>query len=148
VIRKAAASDESAIRACAEAAYGRYVAAIGKKPAPMVSDFAAQIDAGRIHVAVDRKNTLLGFIVFYRDGASMFLETIAVHPAAAGKGLGKALIGFCETEARRLGLENVRLYTNRKMTENHMFYSRLGYRETGSSTEDGFDRVYFEKGLT
>lgn len=147
MIRKANGADEPAIRACAEAAYSRYVEAIGRKPAPMVADFAAQIAGGKVHVAVDETDRLQGFIVFFPDDARMFLENVAVHPAATGKGIGKALIGFCEAEARRLGLEAVTLYTNVKMTENLTIYPRLGYVEAGRRTEDGFDRVYFEKGL-
>lgn len=147
VIRKANGADEPAIRACAEAAYSRYVAAIGRKPAPMIADFAAQIAEGKVHVAVDDAGSLQGFIVFFARADRMFLENVAVDPAAAGRGMGKALIGFCEAQALRLGLETVMLYTNEKMTENLLIYPRLGYREIGRRTEDGFDRVYFEKAL-
>lgn len=147
VIRLAAASDEAAVRACAEAAYQRYVEAIGREPAPMVADFGTQIADGKVHVAADGSGNLQGFIVFFPKDARMFLENVAVHPAAAGKGIGKALIGFCEAEARLLGLDAVALYTNAKMTENLTIYPRLGYLETGRRTEDGFDRVYFEKAL-
>lgn len=59
--------------------------------------------------------------------------------------MGKALIAFCENEARRLGLDAVRLYTNEKMTANLSIYLRLGYTETGRRIEDGFKRVFFEK---
>ncbi|MDB5383431.1 MAG: Acetyltransferase, family [Rhodospirillales bacterium] len=52
MIRKAAQADEAAIRACAEAAYLPYVAAMGRKPPPMVADFATQIAEGTVHVAV------------------------------------------------------------------------------------------------
>jgi hypothetical protein len=31
------------------------------------------------------------------------------------------------------------------MTANLSIYPRLGYTETGRRTEDGFNRVYFEK---
>ena len=34
------------------------------------------------------------------------------------------------------------------MTENLDFYPRLGYLETHRISEDGFDRVYFEKDLS
>jgi hypothetical protein len=33
------------------------------------------------------------------------------------------------------------------MTENQAIYARLGYRETGRRTEDGYQRVYMEKDL-
>lgn len=77
----------------------------------------------------------------------MFLENVAVTPAAAGHGIGKPLIRFCEDTARGQGLGRVRLYTNEKMAETLMIYPRLGYAEVGRRTEDGFNRVYFEKAL-
>ncbi|MEC9102228.1 MAG: GNAT family N-acetyltransferase, partial [Pseudomonadota bacterium] len=49
--------------------------------------------------------------------------------------------------ARAEGLETVKLYTNVKMQANLTLYPRLGYVETARKSEDGFDRVYFEKRL-
>ena len=37
--------------------------------------------------------------------------------------------------------------TNEKMTENLTLYPRLGYCEVARRTEDGFNRVYFQKTL-
>lgn len=139
------AADEPAVRACAERAYARYVAAIGREPAPMVADFAAQIGAGLVHVAEDAAGRLAGFIVFFPKDGRMFLENVAVRPEVAGRGIGGTLIRFCEVEARRAGLAAVRLYTNARMTENLSLYPRLGYVEVARRTEDGFDRVFFEK---
>ena len=145
MIRKAVTTDEAAVRQCAENAYVRYVAAIGRKPAPMVADFAAQIASGHVHVAVGGDGRLQGFVVCFRRDDHMFLENVAVEPAAAGRGIGKSLIAFCEAEARRLGLGAVHLYTNLKMTENLSIYPRLGYVEVARRSDDGFDRVFFEK---
>lgn len=148
MIRLARRDDEAAIRACAESAYARYVAAIGRKPAPMVADFSAQIEARQAYVAEDADNQFQGFIVFYPEGQHMLLENVAVLPSAAGRGIGKALIGFCEEEARRRGFNAVHLYTNEKMTENLSIYPRLGYAEVARRAEGGFNRVFFEKPLT
>ncbi|MES0882776.1 GNAT family N-acetyltransferase [Roseibium sp. SCP14] len=123
------------------------MAAIGRKPAPMVADFEAQIQAGLIHAAFDAKGALLGFIVFFPKDDHMFLENVAVDPSAAGRGIGKLLIGYCEEAARREGLGSIRLYTNEKMTENLAIYPHLGFAETERRSEDGFNRVYFEKRL-
>lgn len=144
MIRQAQASDEPEIRDCAEQAYARYVPSIGRKPAPMVADFAAQIAAGEVWVATDERNVFQGFIAFYEEDGHILLENVAVLPRAAGHGVGKALIGFCEDAARQRGM-NVHLYTNEKMTENLSIYPRLGYVEVGRRSEDGFNRVYFEK---
>ncbi|TWF50398.1 GNAT family N-acetyltransferase [Neorhizobium alkalisoli] len=147
MIRPAVEADESDIRTCAESAYTRYIEAIGKRPAPMDADFAAQIEAGEVHVSAADDGAFQGFIVFFPENGRMFLENVAVMPSAAGKGVGKSLIGFCEDEARRLGLAAVELYTNEKMIENLSIYPRLGYVETGRRTENGFNRVFFEKTL-
>ena len=70
-----------------------------------------------------------------------------VEPAFRRRGVGKALIGFCENAARQRGM-NVHLYTNEKMTDNLSIYPKLGYVEVARRSEDGFNRVYFEKALT
>tara|TARA_R110000737_G_scaffold318304_1_gene329180 strand:- start:1244 stop:1702 length:459 start_codon:yes stop_codon:yes gene_type:complete len=144
-IRLAQAADEIAVRECAERAYERYVAAIGKKPAPMVADFASMIASGIVHVAVERDAEVLGFVVFYPEGEHVLLENVAVRPDAEGQGIGRRLIAFCEAEAKRSNAKSVKLYTNEKMTENLSIYPHLGYRETERKTEDGFNRVFFEK---
>ena len=145
VIRQATANDEPAIKDCAQQAYARYVPLIGKKPAPMVADLQAQIAAGQVYIAAAEGGELQGFVVFYPEGKHILLESVAVLPGAAGRGIGKSLIRFCEDEARRCDFDAVRLYTNEKMTENLSFYPRLGYIEVARRTEDGFNRVFFEK---
>ncbi len=147
MIRQAVASDEPKIRECAEQAYARYIPLIGRKPAPMGADYAAQIAAGEVYVAMDEQNDLLGFIVFYAEDGHVLLENVAVLPRAAGRGVGKALVGFCENAARHCALSAVHLYTNEKMTDNISIYHKLGYVEVGRRTEDGFNRVYFEKSI-
>lgn len=147
VIRQAIVTDEPEIRDCAEQAYARYVSLIGRKPAPMVADLKGQIAAGEIYVAADDEGSLQGYIVFYPVEQHIFLESVAVLPSAAGRGIGKSLIGFCEGEARRRGFCAVHLYTNERMSENLAIYAQLGYAEVARRTEDGFDRVFFEKTL-
>lgn len=128
-------------------AYARYVPRIGRKPAPMLADYAAQIAAGEVFVACGDDDALKGFVVFYPQGDTMMLENVAVRPEAAGAGIGRALIAFCEEAARQAGLDAVILYTNEKMTENIALYPRLGYREAERRSEDGFNRVFFRKDL-
>ncbi|MDZ5602005.1 GNAT family N-acetyltransferase [Pseudomonas sp. RP23018S] len=146
MIRPARPTDEPEIRTCAEQAYARYVPLIGRKPAPMFADYAAQIAAAQVSVAL-RDHVFLGFIVFYAVDRHMLLENVAVMPACAGQGVGKALIDHCEQAARQQRLTDVQLYTHQRMTDNLAIYTRLGYVEVGRRTEDGFQRVYFEKTL-
>ena len=148
MIRQALPSDEPDVRACAEQAYERYVPAMGRKPAPMVADFAAQIAEGNVYLSTDDKGVFEGFIVFYAEDRHVMLENVAVLPSAAGRGVGKKLIAFCEDTTRQRGFGAVHLYTNEKMVENLSIYPRLGYVEVDRRTEAGFNRVYFEKSLS
>ena len=147
MIRQAILQDEPAVRACAEQAYARYIPILGKKPAPLLADFGAQIADGIIHVAANDDDNPLGFIVFYAVEDGMLLENVAVLPSAAGRGIGKSLITYCETTAQQQGHACVKLYTHEKMIENIAMYKRLGYQEIKRITEHGFQRVYFEKDL-
>jgi N-acetylglutamate synthase-like GNAT family acetyltransferase len=146
-IRVAHATDVDAVRACAHDAYAQYIEAIGRKPAPMMADFSVLIASGHVHIATDAQTDVLGFIVFYRDGSDMLLENVAVHSSATGRGLGKRLIGLCESTAKEFGLKAVRLYTNEKMVENLSIYPHLGYVEVARRNEQGFNRVFFVKDI-
>lgn len=146
LITVATAAQAAEVRACAEAAYARYVPLMGQKPAPLLSDYEAQCADGLVHVT-EIVGHVAGFIVFYPKDGAMLLENIAIHPDHAGKGIGKALIQFCEAQARAQGLPKVQLYTNSKMTENLAIYPHLGFTEIDRRTSDGFDRVFFEKSL-
>jgi ribosomal protein S18 acetylase RimI-like enzyme len=148
MIRLAEACDEPDVKNCAEQAYVHYVPVIGRKPAPMLADYAAQIAEGVVYVATDEEKTFQGFIVFYAEDGHILLENVAVLPSAAGRGVGKSLMSFCENAGRERGMKTVQLYTNALMTDNLWMYPRLGYVQIAQRTEDGFNRVYFEKRLT
>ena len=145
-VRPAEPSDVDALRSIAAAAYQPYVARIGRAPAPMTADYAQAVRAGQTWVAVE-DGQVAGFAVLVAGPGYLLLENVAVRPAAQGRGIGSRLLGLADEQARRLGLSEVRLYTNEVMTENQAIYARLGYRETGRRTEDGYQRVYMEKDL-
>lgn len=143
-IRLAVKADLPAVQRCAEDAYAMYVSRIGKKPAPMIADFAVQIDAGDVYVSVE-DDTVLGYIVMYSRGDHIHIENVAVFGRAQGKGVGKQLLAFAESQARDAGIGALELYTNQHMTENLVFYPRLGYAEVGRGEEGGFSRVFYRK---
>jgi len=146
VIRKASPADLDQIKACAVAAYTRYIERIGKKPAPMVADFGAAIETESLYV-IAAATQICGFVVFYACNDHFHLENVAVDPCFQGLGLGMKLIEFVEQRACVGGYGSVELYTNVKMTENLGLYPRLGYVEFDRRIEDDFDRIYFRKTL-
>lgn len=132
------------IEALVRAAYALYVERIGREPAPMNADHTSAVVAGRVLLARAGAD-LVGVLVTEPHGDHLLIENLAVDPRAQGTGIGHALLERAEAEARALGLPELRLYTNAKMTENLVYYPRQGFRETDRRTEDGFDRVYFAR---
>lgn len=143
-LRPAEAADVDAVRALVQAAYGHYVARIGRPPRPMTADYAALIADGHVWVAESGAG-LVGLLVLDAQPDHLLIENVAVAPAAQGSGVGTALLAFAETEAIRLGRPELRLYTNEKMTENIAYYPRHGFRETRRETSAGFRIVHFVK---
>lgn len=145
-IRQAQEEDQRAVVACVRAAYSKYIARIGKEPAPMLADYEALIARGNVYVIPDEAE-VRGVLVMMPQGKSMFVENVAVHPSWQGQGLGRALMAFVEERAREEHLDEIRLYTNELMTENLRFYHRLGFEEEGRRMEDGYNRVFLRKVL-
>ncbi len=143
-IHRARPEDGPFIRQIAQEAYKPYVKRIGREPAPMVADFAALIDAAEVWVAVDFAE-ILGYIVMRPGQDTLHIENVAVSPPRHGEGVGKALLDFAEAEAARIGIPRMDLYTNARMRDNLSLYPRLGWTEVARRTEDGFERVYYEK---
>lgn len=145
-IRPANPADLIRVRDIATAAYEKYVARIGRVPAPMQADFEAHLFRHELYVA-GTSGGIQAYLVAFPRIDDYFVENVAVDPAVAGAGIGKKLMKFAEGEAKRAGRSRILLYTNVLMTENFPFYEGLGYQKTHEITEAGFRRVYFEKVL-
>jgi ribosomal protein S18 acetylase RimI-like enzyme len=141
-VRRATPADLPAVRAVVSAAYTRYLDRMDRPPAPMLADYAAELESGRLWVAGE---PIAGLIELIETGDSLHIGNIAVHPSVQGAGLGRLLMEFAEEQARQRGLARLDLYTNEVRTENQAIYARLGYRETARHTEDGYRRVYLDK---
>jgi ribosomal protein S18 acetylase RimI-like enzyme len=146
MIRPARADELGWVADTVAAAFRGYIPRMGRVPAPINADHAAAIAAGEVHL-FEIEGERLGLIVARAADDHFFVDILAVAPGAQRRGVGRALMRFAESAARRAGLGAVRLYTNVKMTETRRFYPALGYRQIEQRREDGFDRVYFEKRL-
>ena len=143
-IRPATPADLPAVREVVTAAYARYLDRMDRPPAPMLADYAAEVESARLWVTGE---PVTGLIELTESDGSLHVGNVAVHPSAQGTGLGRRLMEFAEEQARQRGLGRLDLFTNEVMTENQAIYARLGYRETGRRAEDGYRRVYLEKVL-
>ena len=146
MIREAVVGDLKSVQRIAEQAFRPFVEEIGKRPAPMVADFAALIDKGLVEVSIS-SDGVKGYCVSYPKGTGWHVENLAVSPALQGRGEGRKLIEDAEKRATAQGFETIDLYTNVAMTGAIAFYQRLGYIELFRAEEDGFERAYFKKNL-
>ncbi|MEV1168060.1 GNAT family N-acetyltransferase [Nonomuraea sp. NPDC049784] len=143
-MRLAGSADKAVVERLVHDAYSPWIEVIGMRPLPMEADYAALIDAGRVHVT----DELDGLIVLVPEDGVLLVENVAVRPDRQGEGLGRALMAYAEEEARRLGLPALRLYTNVKMAANIALYESLGYVETGRQGVEGRSAVMMRKQLT
>jgi ribosomal protein S18 acetylase RimI-like enzyme len=100
-IRKATEDDVARIGAIAHAAYVKYVSRIGREPAPMRADFAAEIAADHV-VVIETAGAVDGYMIAWPEADAYFIDNIAVDPARQGEGLGRQLIDQAVEEGRRL----------------------------------------------
>lgn len=145
-LRRAEPGDVPELRDIAAAAYALYTPRIGRPPAPVTADYAGAVGRGEVWVAAGGRQ-IIGLLVLIERPDHLLLENVAVRPSAQGLGIGSRLLELAEREAARLGLTEIRLYTNAAMTENLAYYPRHGYDETHRAEQDGFQRVFFVKRL-
>jgi len=143
-VRAAREGDAAAAAACVNAAFGRYVARIGRPPAPMLLDYPAVIAEGKVWVA-ELQDQVVGVLVQFDTEDGFYIDTVAAAPHTQGTGVGRALLVFAEDEARARGYASIYLCTNSMMTENQVFYPRIGYVEYDRRAQDGYDRVFYRK---
>ena len=146
MIRLATPQDRIAVEGIVRDAYSVYLDRMGQPPGPLLDDYVAQIAAGSVSV-LDEDGEIVAIIVLLAKPDHLLLDNIAVRPDRQGTGLGRQLIAFAETEARRCGFSELRLYTHETMVENIALYTRVGFVETGRGREAGYDRVFMTKRL-
>ena len=106
----------------------------------------------RLLVADGARGALSGYaLIAFRQGSTLArLYSIAVDHAAAGTGLGRALLADAETAARTRGCRALRLEVRADNARAITLYARNGYVRFGEIDdyyEDGAAALRFEKTL-
>ena len=70
----------------------------------------------------------------YRGRPWAFVEGLVVDSSARAKGYGEALLRYAIEEARRAGCYKISLTSNKRRTEAHRFYQKMGF----VATHEGF----------
>jgi ribosomal protein S18 acetylase RimI-like enzyme len=145
-IRAATAADVPAIVDTVDRAYRHYIVRIGKPPGPMLDDYLARVSEDAVWVLQDGP-AIAGILVLLSAPEYLLLDNIAIAPERQGRGLGRRLLAFAESEALRRGYREIRLYTHQTMIENQRLYASIVYEERGRGSEAGYDRVFMRKPL-
>jgi ribosomal protein S18 acetylase RimI-like enzyme len=139
-VRDAVPADHPAIRTVVTAAYSQYADLI---PPGIFASYQADLldlethaSRGRLLV-VDVDTRVWGFGAFYPDATAQSFgwppawasgRALAVHPAARGRGVARALIAAGERLAQEGGAPVFAFHTASFMTSAIALYERLGYR--------------------
>jgi ribosomal protein S18 acetylase RimI-like enzyme len=141
VVRLAREADIDDVEQVVAAAFAAFTARTGIVPAPRSLDWPTVVSALAASVAV-QEDRVVGVLVVWPHPDHLLIDTLAVDPAAQGRGIGSALLAHADRLADGRPL---RLYTNAQMDDALTFYRRRGFAETDRRTEDGYDRVWFER---
>lgn len=145
-IRRAEPHEAGAVRALVRAAYAKWVPVIGREPKPMQADYERAVRAHEIDLLHEGQR-LLGLIETMRHEDHLWIENVAVDPAAQGRGLGRRLLAHAEAKARAAGLGQLRLLTNEAFAANVVLYQRVGYRIDRREPFQGGTTVHMSKRL-
>jgi ribosomal protein S18 acetylase RimI-like enzyme len=107
-----------------------YLSVVGEAPKPATENYLSRILDQNVWIATF-DDAPVGVLVLERSTSFLMIYSIAVDPNHQGKGLGAALLQFAEMLAAELGVPELRLYTNSRMTKNLHLYRKVGFTEVG-----------------
>jgi len=126
-----------------------------------IGDVSARLDEAEVVVAV-HDGRVVGCLTFvsgpgthhheFDDPHATSFRYFGVDPGAQGSGVGRAMVGWCIDETRRLGKPRIRIHTLDAMTSARRLYEQMGFVRTPEFDEnwDGIDGIAyaFELGLS
>ena len=89
------------------------------------------MENGQFLIAVENE-ALIGCVYLERRGERTYLGLLSVDPERQGAGIGSKLMNFAEEQCAKAGARFMDLRIVNLRTENHAFYRRRGYFETGT----------------
>jgi len=151
IIRKAEKADVSAVSAIYDAIHtaeeaGQTTVGWVRGVYPTQATASAALERGDLFVLEDAERVLGTAIINQnqcdgyetakwqypaKDSDVMVLHTLVIDPACAGRGYGRAFVGFYEDFARENGCKYLRMDTNERNARARRMYARLGYQEIG-----------------
>lgn len=149
-IRPADPSEATVITGIVNAAYAKWVPVIGREPLPMRTDYSQALLEHDFDVIVEHDQIggpIVGLIETMQRDDHLWIENVAVAPAAQGRGIGRYLLAHAEQKAVGAGCFEIRLLTNGAFQANVLLYRRLGYAMDREEDFMNGTTVYMSKKL-
>lgn len=102
-------------------------------------DMAAQAESGVVLLAEDDTG-LVGCVFLTPKADVMYIGKLAVDPSRQGEGIGRRLFEACVAAAKAQKFAEIELQARVELIENHTAFIALGFRETGRTAHDGYNR--------
>ena len=106
--------------------------------------------AGGGGFGVFEAGALIAAALWRIDGDALHVERVSVAPKARGRKLARALIGACETEAKRRSARRMTLKARLELPENERLFERCGFVRIRVEAHPGYEApttAVMEKGL-
>jgi GNAT superfamily N-acetyltransferase len=87
-------------------------------------------------VAVDEAGDVTGYTAVHPEDGELFL--LFVHPAHAGRGIGRALLGAAHDALRAAGCTEAYLFVHEQNARALAVYAAAGYQQDGSDRVSDF----------
>ena len=149
-IRRAAADDAQSIGVVFDAAVRdawTYLGALARESMYPPSEWDKLVvdhaPPNVLLVAVDADNGVVGFTAAHPQTGELFL--LFVHPAHAGRGVGRQLLDAAHDALRAAGCREAFLYTHEQNTRALAVYEAAGYRRDGFVRESDFRGVHLRE---
>ncbi|MET9498627.1 GNAT family N-acetyltransferase [Streptomyces sp. NPDC006552] len=102
--------------------------AVADDEPPALAELEGFRRAGYAWVAAAEDGTVLGYLIGLPVDGAFHIEQVTVDPAAARRGIGRALLAHAAEQARAAGLAGLTLTTFADVPWNAPYYERLGFR--------------------
>ncbi|MGY0019565.1 GNAT family N-acetyltransferase [Streptomyces sp. cg35] len=102
--------------------------AVADDEPPAVEELERYRRAGHAWVAVAEDGTVAAYLVGEVVDGAFHIEQVTVHPDAARRGMGRALIAYAADCARDQGRAGLTLTSFADVPWNAPYYERLGFR--------------------
>ena len=143
--RRLTASDPAAAAAVIRIAFAEQ-GAVTDPPSSALGE-TAEIVADKLGsgggAGLEYQGGLIGVVLWTPQEDELYLGRLAVSPAWRGRGLAGRLIDAAEAEARRRGLELLRLHARLELPMNRRLFARRGFVEVGVRAHPGYIRPTF-----